>query len=226
MLKKLFGGKDAPKKEVTAREAYALAREELISKYPTEADGAYLCCLYTSVEEAGMEVRADGTCRGWHLDFFLPTSRTLCLVRVLKGKASVKELPWEKTQKKPVEYIFAVYGIGAGEAALSEPGKIPEGWLDTPEIIAPIQKALTEGTVPIALVLPAEHLRYLQEEKAKDALAFPPPPAQCYAAICSGEDAYEEDSHLFYIEAAGGRVVKEHTFRFPNLFFFGTSVNW
>ena len=171
ILKKLFGDKDAPKKELTAHEAYALAREELQARYPAESENAFLCCLYTSVEEAGMEIRPDGTCRGWNFDFFLPSSRRLCLVRVTNRKARGKEMMWEKTQKKPVEYIYAMYGMDAGEAAASEPYKIPEGWLDSTEIIAAIQQALEPHNdpkrelVPLALVLPSEHLRYLQEEK-------------------------------------------------------------
>ncbi len=232
LFKKLFGGKDTPKKELTAHEAYALAREELTLKYPTEASSASLCCLYTSVNEADMEIQPDGTCRGWHVDFFLPASRNLCLVRVTKGKANVKEVSWEHTQKKPVEYIYAIYGIGAGEAVSSEPLKIPDGWLDSPALMESIRKAMEKyhdpkrELVPLALVLPAERLRYLQEVKAREVLSFPPTPTYCFAAICGGEDLYDEDSYLFYIESATGRVIKEHVFRFPNLFFFGTSVDW
>lgn len=232
LLKKLFGGKDAPKKELTAHEAYALAREELTAKHPAEAEGAYLCCFYTSVNEAEMEIQQDGTCRGWHFDFFLPTSRKLCLVRVINRKTSIKEISWERTHKKPVEYIYAMYGMGAGEAVSSEPYKIPDGWFDSPAIIESIQKAMEKyqdpkrELVPLALVLPAENLRYLQEEKARDALSFPPPPTYCFAAICGGEDVYEEDSYLFYIESASGRIIKEHAFRIPNIFYFGTSADW
>jgi hypothetical protein len=155
-------------------------------------------------------------------------------VRIKGAKASIKERLWEDTQKKPVEYLYATYGMGAGEAISSEPYRIPEGWLDSPTVMASIHQALEVQAgpanrahlVPLALCLPAEHLRYLQEEKARDALSFPPPPTYCYAAICTGEDLYEEDCHLLYIESASGRVVKEHVFRFPDLFYFGTEADW
>jgi hypothetical protein len=94
-----------------------------------------------------------------------------------------------------------------------------------------VESGLSHQLAPLALVLPAGLLRYLQEEKAREVLAlpsppFPPSPSFCFAAICGGEDAYEEDSYLFYIESVSGKVVKEHVFRFPDLFYFGTSADW
>jgi hypothetical protein len=69
-------------------------------------------------------------------------------------------------------------------------------------------------------------LRYLQESKARGVLRFPPPQRDCFGAICGTEELYDEDSYLLYVRAVTGKVVEKHSFRFPNLFYFGTSRNW
>ena len=233
-LKKMFGGGAEQKKDLSAREGYELALESVRAAHPEAADAAYLCCAYTSVHDSDAELREDGICRAWHFDFFLPASQTLCLVRVRNGKAKPVELSWNDTQKRPVEYVFAKYGMQPEQGPASEPARVPDKWLDSPAITS----AALEATRPlyesnriadllvVALCLPAECLRYLQEEKAKQQLDFPPAAENCFAAICSTDELYQEDSHLLYIDATTGSVVQHHPFRYPDLFYFGNSINW
>ncbi len=233
LLKKMFGGGAGQKKDLTAREGYALALESLKAAHPAEADGAYPCCIYTSAADANVEFQGDGTCRGWHVDFFLPASRTLYLARVQNGKVRSKERAWDKTEKAPVEYVYALYGMQS-ERGILEPPRIADDWLDSPALAEAIQKTLEphrqtprgDELAAVTLFQPAEHLRYLKEEKAEEALSLPPAPSGCFAALCTTEDPYEQDSHLLYIGATTADVQATHVFRFPNLFYFGTSRDW
>ena len=79
---------------------------------------------------------------------------------------------------------------------------------------------------PITLCFPAEYLRYLQEEWVREKLRFPPPPRDCVAAIYCTWELYDEDCYVLYAEAETGKVLEKHTFRFPNLFTFGSDVDW
>jgi hypothetical protein len=232
LLKRLFADGAGQKKNLTARAGYALALEALQATHPMEADRAYLCCVYTSAADANVVLEKDGTSRGWHFDFFLPASRTLYLVRVQNGKTRGKQMPWQKTQKSPVEYVYAMYGMAMEQVSLVEPPRIPDDWLDSPFVTAVLQEALephggrAESLELATLCLPAEHLRYLQEDKVRNLLSLPPAPRDSFAAICSPEDPYAEDSYLLYIQATTGEVLETFVFRFPNLFYFGTSRNW
>ena len=231
-LRKLFGRGSGQKKDLTAKEGYSLALEALRETHPTEAEGARLCCIYTAVVDSDMLLDKDGTCRGWHFDFFLPASQKLFLVRVKNGKTRAREISWQKTAKAPVEYVYAMYG--AESSASPEPPRLPDDWLDSPAIVESIHEALdphrnpksVEELMPVALCLPADRLRYLQEEKVRKELSFPPAPRYCFAAICTTDDMYDEDCVLLYIEAATGTIAGKHVFRFPNMFYFGSSFNW
>jgi hypothetical protein len=234
LLRKLFGGESGQKKDLTAKEGYALALGALREAYPEEAEGARLCCIYTSVVDSDMLLERDGACKGWHFDFFLPASQNLILVRVKNGKTRAKEISWQKTAKAPIEYVYAMYGAESESGAHSEPARLPDDWLDSPALVESIHKALdphrnpksVEELAPVALCLPAESLRYLQEEKVQEELSFPSAPQDCFAAICTSDEMYDEDCVLLYLEAATGAIAGEHIFRFPNMFYFGTSFNW
>jgi hypothetical protein len=231
-LKKLFGGGSGGKKDLTSREGHALALEALKEAHPEEAEGARLCCIYTSVVDSDFMLERDGTCKGWHFDFLLPASQKLVLVRVKNGKARPKEIAWEKTAKKPVEYVYTMYGAEPGVS--HEPPRLPTDWLDSPALIESIHSALdphrnpksVEELAPVGVCLPAESLRYLQNEKVQNELAFPPAPPDCFAAICTSDEMYDEDCVLLYIEAATGKIAGKHVFRFPSMFYFGSSFNW
>lgn len=231
-LKKLLGS-GKPAHGLTAREAFSIASEDLTAAYPGESENAYLCCVYTSVHDSNAVVEIDGTCQAWHFDFFLPTSRALYLVRVQKGSARGKKIEWEKTGKAPIEYTFATYGMQSADRILSEPPPLPGDWFDSPAIVASICDTLWPGdppenrdVVPAALFLPAEYLRYLHEQKAREALSFPPAPPDSFAAICTTEELYDEDSYLLYIKANSSEILDTRVFRFPNLFYFGSSMHW
>ncbi|GAB4342369.1 MAG: hypothetical protein Kow0099_19840 [Candidatus Abyssubacteria bacterium] len=233
LFKNLFGRGSADKSRVTAREGYSVALESLRQAHPAEADKAFLCCLYSSVFDSNVIIQDDGTCEAWHLDFFLTVSRHLYLVRLQKGKTRAKEVPWEQTGKRPVEYVAATYGMEAGEGTRLEPVPVPENWLDSPALITSIRDAVRPyespryGELsPVAVCLPAQHLRYLKEEKASRELSLPPAPPDCFAALCAPEELYEEDCCLVYVHAITGQILQEHVFRFPDLFNFGSSFHW
>ena len=234
LLNKLFAEGTGRNRDLTAREGYALALETLQTAYPMETDKAYLCCLYTSAADANVLLEKDGTCRGWHFDFFLPGSRTLYLVRLQNGKARGKDLQWEATRKRPVEYVYAMYGMQAEQGGPPEPARVVDDWIDSPAVTAAMRQALEPHITPeasaelqpVTLCLPAERLRYLQEEETRALLSLPPAPRDSLAAIYTTEDPYEEDSYLLYVEATTGKMLEMHRFRFPNLFYFGTSRNW
>lgn len=234
LLKSLFGGKGGEKRDLTAREGYELAHETLKSAHPTEADNAYLCCMYTSVFDSNVEMKKDGTSRAWHFDFFLPQKGSVYLARVQKGKLQAKEVSWEKTGASPVEYIFAKYGAQSERGNRLEPPRLGADWQDSPAMAQAIYETLrpysnaAKGAefTPIAFCYPAEHLRYLQEEKPRKQLGFPPAPEGCFGVICSTDELYEEDSYLVYVQAATARALQAHVFRFPDLFSFGNSINW
>jgi hypothetical protein len=233
LFKNLFGKGSGGKKQLTAREAYSVALECLRDAHPAEADNACLCCLYTSVFDSNAVIQDDGTCEAWHFDFFLTGVRRLYLVRLQKGKTRTAEIPWEQTEKRPIEYVVATYGMHAEESPRLEPPRIPENWLDSPALMAAIGDAVKPyrshrygDLAPVALCLPAQHLRYLKEEKARRELSFPPVPLDSFAAICAPEELYDENCCLVCLQAATGQVLQEHVFRFPNLFTFGSSIHW
>lgn len=179
-------------------------------------------------------MRDDGTSRGWHFDFFLPNAATLYLVRVHNGKVKMKEVPWDRTLKKPVEYVFAYYGMGGEETRLLQPPRVTMEWLDSPALMESIDRELEPHRdpkspvplAPITMLLPAEHLRYVQDRATREKLGFPLPPQGCLAAICGTDDVSEDDCFLLYVEAATGKVAQKHVFRFPELFSFGFSADW
>jgi len=234
LLKKMFGGGAGQKKGLSAREGYELALQTLSEAHPEAANTAYLCCLYTSLYDSDAELQEDGTCRGWHFDFFMPSSSTLYLTRVKNGKTRTRELPWDKTQKRRIEYVFATYGMQSDGGIVSEPERVQEDWLDSPTIAATALEAAKplynpeqiDDPIIVALCLSAKCLRYLQEEKAMQQLGFPAAPENCFAAICSTDELYQEDSQLLYIEAGTGKIVQQYPFRYPDLFYFGDSRDW
>jgi hypothetical protein len=232
ILETLFG--KGKKQGMTARQAHRLALEKLRTEHPAEAEQAVLSCLYTSVFDSNLSLDFKGLCRAWHVDFFLPVSRKLCLIRVHDEKTRSRDIAWEKTAKAPVEYVFAVYGMQTGPESRIEPPRVPDNWQDSPAVSAAVaatlqsqQELIHKGRLaPLALWLPAQHLRYLHEEKTKRELTFADAPADCFGVICAGEDLYEEDCYLLYLDALTTEIRDRRAFRFPSLFTFGSSMSW
>ncbi len=231
----LFGGKKSQKpSQLTAREACDAAVQTLRETCPDEAGSAYLCCLYTSVHDCNAIVSYSGKCEGWHCDFYLPASKELFLVRIQQGKVKTARKPWQNTVKAPVEYIFALYGMIPELGSPMEPPRLPAQWEDSPRLADAIKRHLTAQAKPdsgleyeiIMLCMPAANLRDILAPDRREVLNFPLPPPNTMAVICASEELYEEDSVLIYLDATTAEVRRSHTYRYPNLFFFGTSVDW
>ena len=231
---KLFGSGAAHPRELTAREGYGLARQALEEAYPVEAGAGYLCCLYTSVFDSETTILEDGKCRAWHFDFFLPDLQRLFLVRIQQGKIKTREKAWEKTQKEPVQYVLALYGMTPQLATEEGPPRLPENWADTPGLCNRLKQALEPYNsaqhgaqyAPVALCMPAEYLVDLQSEERQRRLLFPAPGRGSMAALCTTDELYEEDCFLFYLDASTGEIQQTHAFRYPSLWTFGVSVDW
>ncbi len=224
------GAKSSYPKLLTSSQAVEAARAALVDKYPEHGETARMCCVYTSVLDCKTVVGEGGVSGGWHVDFYLPLQKRVVLVRVARGRAKIMEKDWEATRQSPVEYVFAGYGIGL----VPEPLELPASPADSPEIdritlealFPSVDPDLEEYYAPVMVCFPAHYLRYLQDEKTRAALGFPEPPSGSAAVICSSEDLYEEDSFLFYINPETGKILLSHTFRYPDLFTFGNSVDW
>jgi hypothetical protein len=233
-LQKLFGSSSADKQPRTAREAFAFARETFENRTTTAAASGRLCCIYTSLEEAQTEIRADGRCRGWHFDFWLPVSQSFYMLRITDGKAR----GWErKSGRHPVEYIYAVYGDGDKSGLAKEPDPLPENWVDTTVAAATAQDIFQRHMVDIdpadradygimALVYPAACLRYLHPEWTPRLLSRSAPDMPCWAVLMSHIDVDCHDSLLIYVNAVSGAAAGQERFRFPPYMTMGVSADW
>jgi len=229
---KLLGGGSEMKRPLSAREALPLAEEALQSWSPVKASSAHLCCVYTSVEEANREILKDGRCRAWHFDFCLPNAQMFYLVRVVDGKAKGKERTF---LKRPVEYIYALYGSDDKEGQFAEPCLLPSDWADTPAVAEAALGVLGREVSDAALLddygifcicLTAGYLRYLHPQAKPKLLQTPAPSDLCYAAMVSHVDIDTHDSFMVYVNAATGELVHAERFRFPALFNYGVSADW
>ncbi len=220
---------------LTLREAWNAAIDLLRTHEAHEAERARLFCLYTSVMDANEIMDRDGRCAAWHVDFFLPRSSNLFLVRFEKGRLRHRVKPWGGGKGTAVEYVFALHGVPGDPRQEAGPAALPEDWADSPEIARALHEFLDpfqrpdhgEPYAPMALCLPGNGLRYLQEEKTRERLRLPPPPDRtCITALCATDELYEEDVFLIYLDGSTGNILASHPFRFPDLFFFGNSVDW
>ena len=233
---KLFGsGATAVNpRELTAREGYEIAKQTLMEAYPAEAGTGYLCCLYTSVFESEFMLSDEGKCQAWHFDFFLPDLKRVFLVRIQKGKVKTRERAWDKTQKAPVQYDFALYGMTPELGMREEPLRLRENWADTPQICNSLKRALEphyspehgEEYTPVTLCLPAEYLIDLQSDERLKLFHFPFPGQNSIVALCTTDEVCEEDCFLFYIDVSTGEIQQTHIFRYPNLWNEGASIDW
>ena len=232
LLKGLLGG---AQQNMTAREAYRLAEEQLIPQNWPHARSAVLCCVYASVMDSERDVALDGTAAAWHFDFYSREANAAYLIRVAKGKAK----GWEKTQKKSlslpgVEYVFAHYGAFPGNPSI-EPQELPSDWDDSPALCQTaseyVRKDLADSVLldtyaPLCILMPATYFRYAQPDRIGQLLHKPLPTRPCALCLVGPEDVDRNDSFAVYIDASSGEFVAAERFRFPALFDYGFSADW
>lgn len=232
-LGKLFGGGEA-KKPLTAREAVPLAQEALREWSATQAAAAQMCCVYTSGEDANRELRKDGRCRAWHVDYYMERSRSFYLARVVDGKVKGRERPLSES---PVEYVYCVYGAEGGEKNFAEPVPLPAEWIDSDlaaraafaaleREMAGTDRGILDDYIPLSICLPAQYVRYIQPDASGLQLTQAPPQQLCFAVLLSHIDADDHDSLIVYVDAATGREAAAEKFRFQAFQTAGFSADW
>lgn len=234
LLSGWFADPDA-KKPVTAHEALLMAQQALHVAGHRRGPFGDLCCIYTSVKEAGTPLQRDGRCRSWHVDFYLPVERTFYLVRIEDRKARGRE---RSLTAQPVEYLFAAYGSDEPQSGWPDAVTLPAKFLDTAEIVdmalgaayraiaptLPDQRAWEEYHV-MTIVLPAAYLRLRVPRPA--AHPFTRGPAGLnYAVVVSPSDSESMVSALVFVDALGGGVKQCQAFRFPELIAPGIAADW
>jgi hypothetical protein len=218
-------GQRAAKGPITAREAVHLARSALRERSP-EAFDPVLCNVYTAPEDSTRELCRDGRCRSWHVDFYEARQAVHHLVRVVDEKARVRVRPRKAT---PVEYVFALYD-GADSAPELE-GEWVDSTIAAAVALAALERELIEEPQEIlddyfllALMLPAQHLRYLQEGQA--VTLSPPPDGLHYAVLLGHVDVEDHPVLAVYVDANRGEECHCEHFHFPALTMVGVSRDW
>lgn len=233
----LGSGRKKAGKIVSAKEAVEQARDAIVERVPEDAAVAKVCCIYTSSLDSNIDIQTDGRCQAWHIDFYSPASGKVYLVRVAKGKTYIRERLWSETERKPVEYVFAIYGKTLTGSEQAEPIMARDNWVDSPDVAVQvdewvqgqISRSEQEGEMYglMCLCLPARCLRYLYNEKARNKLHIPYPPSEpAWAGLYTPMDIEDKDSFLLYLSAEGGKVLQYARFRFPPFFNYGTSGDW
>ena len=226
-LRSLFGG-GSSREPMTAREALTTAAEAVESRFPTY--DAFPCLVYASPMEANFNITRDGRSRGWAVVFWSTGREAFVLARVKDGAAKC----WEKAagnRAAIVEYVYAVLRGGRGR----EPARLPPDWTDTPALLEGAVAALpglcgdaekAEAYGPLLVLFPAASCRYFQRSSQVNLFAPPPDGRAALMTIYVHEDPGDHDAYLFYVDAAGGAILHQETFRFPPLFNHGHSMDW
>ncbi len=232
LLKGLFGG---GQQNLTAREAFRLAEEQLTPQNWPHVRSASLCCVYASVMDTERDVGMDGTAAGWHFDYYSPEANAAYLIRVAKGKAK----GWEKKPKKglslpDVEYVYACYGAFPGDLTI-EPQELPKDWADSPTVCRTAQEYVArelagsdslEDCAPQCILWPAAYFSYVQRDRIGHLLKNPPPSQPCAQCLVSPMNIEGEDSFAVYVDIVSGEFIRAERFRFPSLFDYGFSADW
>lgn len=214
----------APKRApLSAHEAAALARDALMHGQPQTAPPA-LFCVYAAPDDSNRALERDGRSGAWHVDFFDEREGVRRLVRVLDGRTKVRTM---RHDRRPTEYVYA--------CAAPEACAVPDGWVDSPVAAAEAGRSLAHALrdVPketlddylmLAVMLPAQALRYVQENQP---VSLPPPPeSPCYAILWGHIDVEDHDALAVYIDAVRGEEVACARFRFRPYVMPGMSRDW